>query len=414
MDTKIRDLKSRIIFNSRGEKTIEVDVIVGNVVGRSSAPAGASTGGGEAVAFPASGPEGAVQAFKQYSKKIVGFDAGDIKGLAKLLHEIDASPFFENIGGSAAFAITLASADAASKSLGIPMFKFIGGSINFAHPFPLGNVLGGGKHAGQGSTDIQEFLSLPVGSRKIFNAIYANVLVHKEVRRLIEKKDPTFTGGKGDEGAWAPHLNDLEALDVVSVAVNNISDKVGFKVKMGIDFASGSIFDPKSGTYNYERRGVRLTREEQIDFVLSVIDRFSPAYVEDPMFEDDYEGFAALTKRVKHTFIVGDDLFVTNSKRLLEGAKIGAGNGAILKVNQIGPLGEAIDFANTAKAKKYVIIASHRSGEGVDSHLAHIALGVSAEIMKSGVVGGERIAKLNELIRIDEAYGPFKMMDVNW
>jgi enolase len=414
MDTKIRDLRSRIIFNSRGDKTIEVDVVVGRVIGRSSAPAGASTGGSEAVAFPASGPEGAIQAFKQYSKKIIGFDAADIVGLSKLLHEIDTSPFFNNIGGSAAFAITLASADAASKALGLPMFKVIGGSINYAHPFPLGNVLGGGKHAGQGSPDIQEFLSLPVGAEKIFDAIYMNVLVHKEVRRLIEKADPTFAGGKGDEGAWAPHLNDLEALDVVSTAVNNISDKVGSKVKMGIDFASGSIFDPKSGVYNYSRRGVKLTREEQINFVLSVIDKFSPAYSEDPLFEDDYEGFAVLTKQVKHTFIVGDDLFVTNSKRLLEGAKIGAGNAVILKVNQIGPLGDAIDFARTAKAKKYVIAASHRSGESVDSHLAHIALGVSAEIMKSGVVGGERIAKLNELIRVDEAYGPFKMMDVNW
>lgn len=414
MEAKIRDLKARIIFNSRGEKTIEADIIVGKFVGRASAPAGASTGGGEAVAFPTSGPEGAIQAFKQYSQKIVGFNACDIKGLTKLLHKIDPSPFFNNIGGSAAFAITVAAVNAASKSLDLPMFKIINDNREFAHPFPLGNVLGGGKHAGEGSPDIQEFLSLPVGAKKIFDAIYANILVHKEVRKLIEKKDPTFAGGKGDEGAWAPHLNDLEALDVVSTAVNNVSDKVGFKVRMGIDLASGSIFDPKTGIYNYSRRGMKLTREEQINFVLSIIDKFSPTYAEDPLFEDDYEGFAILTKQVKHTFIVGDDLFVTNSKRLLEGAKISAGNGVILKVNQIGTLGDAIDFANTAKVNKYVIAASHRSGEGVDPHLAHIALGVSAEIMKSGVVGGERIAKLNELIRIDEAYGPFKMMDVNW
>jgi enolase len=414
MEAKIRDLKARIIFNNRGEKTVEVDIIVGKFIGRASAPAGASTGSGEADAFPASGPEGAIQAFKLYSKKIVGFDAYDINGLTKLLHEIDASTSFKDIGGSAVFAITVAAVDAASKSLDLPIFKLIGGNNAFAHPFPLGNVLGGGKHAGEGSPDIQEFLSLPVGAKKIFDAIYANILVHKEVRKLIEKKDPTFAGGKGDEGAWAPHLTDLEALEVVYSAVNNISDKVGFKVRMGIDFASGSIFNPKTGIYNYSRRGVKLTREEQINFILTIIDRYSPAYVEDPMFEDDYEGFAILTKQAKHTFIVGDDLFVTNSKRLLDGAKIGAGNGVILKVNQIGPLGDAIDFANTAKSNSYVVTASHRSGESVDPHLAHIALGVSAEIIKSGTVGGERIAKLNELIRVDEAYGPFKMMNVNW
>jgi enolase len=414
MEAKIRDLKARIIFNSRGEKTVEVDIIVGKFIGRASAPAGASTGSGEADAFPASGPEGAIQAFKQYSKKIVGFDAYDINGLTKLLHEIDVSTSFKDIGGSAVFAITVAAVDAASKSLDLPMFKLIGGNNTFAHPFPLGNVLGGGKHAGEGSPDIQEFLSLPVGAKKIFDAIYANILVHKEVRKLIEKKDPTFAGGKGDEGAWAPRLTDLGALEVVYSAVNNISDKVGFKVRMGIDFASGSIFNPKTGIYNYSRRGVKLTREEQINFILTIIDRYSPAYAEDPMFEDDYEGFAILTKQAKHTFIVGDDLFVTNSKRLLDGAKIGAGNGVILKVNQIGPLGDAIDFANTAKSNSYVVTASHRSGEGVDPHLAHIALGVSAEIIKSGTVGGERIAKLNELIRVDEAYGPFKMMNVNW
>jgi len=414
MEAQIKALKARVVFNSRGEKAFEVDVVVGGSVGRASAPAGASTGGGEATPFPPSGPEGAVEAFKGYSNKLIGFDALDIEGLAKLLHQIDPSPSFTNIGGAAAFAITVAALDAASKALGVPMFKLIGGSKVYAHPYPLGNVLGGGKHAGEGSPDIQEFLSIPVGSKRIYDAIYANILVHKDVRRLIEKLDATFAGGKGDEGAWAPNLNDLDALEVVSTAVNNVSDKVGFKVKMGIDFASGSLFDPKTGLYNYSRRGVKLTREEQINFVLSVIDKYSPAFVEDPLFEDDFEGFATLTKASKSTLIVGDDLFVTNSRLLLKGAEVGAGNGVILKVNQVGPLGDAVDFAKVAKANKYTIAVSHRSGESVDSHLAHIALGVSAEIMKSGVVGGERIAKLNELIRIDELYGPLKMMEVNW
>ncbi|MGQ9780881.1 MAG: phosphopyruvate hydratase [Nitrososphaeria archaeon] len=414
METEIKDLKARIVFNSRGEKAFEVDVVVGKFIGRASAPAGASTGGGEAVAFPMSGPESAIQVFKQYSRKIIGFDASDIRGLTMLLHEIDPSPTFNNIGGAAVFAISVAAVDASSKVLDIPMFKVIGGERVYAQPYPLGNVLGGGKHAGEGSPDIQEFLSLPTGARRVFDAIYANILVHKEVRRLIEGRDPTFAGGKGDEGAWAPHLTDLEALEVVDTAVKNVGDRVGFKISMGLDFASSSIFDPKTGQYSYSRRKVRLTREQQIGFVLSIIDKYSPAYVEDPMFEEDFEGYAEITKQVKHTFIVGDDLFVTNSSRLLMGAKIGAGNGVILKVNQVGPLGDAIDFANTAKSKGYVIAASHRSGESVDPHLAHIALGVSAEIMKSGAVGGERVAKLNELIRVDELYGPFKMMDVKW
>jgi enolase len=414
METEIKDLRARIVFNSRGEKAFEADVLVGRFIGRASAPAGASTGGGEAVAFPPSGPEAAIQAFRQYSRKIVGFDASDIFGLARLLREIDPSPSFSSIGGAAAFAISVAAADASSKALGLPMYKLIGGERVYAHPYPLGNVLGGGKHAGEGSPDIQEFLSLPTGAGRIYDAIYANILVHKEVKRLVEMKDPTFAGGKGDEGAWAPHLTDLEALEVVGSAVANVGDRVGFKVSMGIDFASSSIFDPETGQYNYARRKVKLTREQQINFVLSIIDKYSPAYVEDPMFEEDFEGYAEITRQVKHTLVVGDDIFVTDSRRLLKGAEFGACNGVILKVNQVGPLGDALKFADTAKAKGYAVAVSHRSGESVDPHLAHIALGVSAEIMKSGVVGGERVAKLNELIRVDELYGPFKMMAVDW
>jgi enolase len=231
---------------------------------------------------------------------------------------------------------------------------------------------------------------------------------------LIEKKDPSFSGGKGDEGAWAPNLNDLEALEIVSDAVNNVSDKLGFSVKMGIDFASSSLYNPQTNFYEYSRRGVKFSRSEQINFVLSIIDKYSPAYIEDPLFEDDFEGFSILTKESKRTYIVGDDIFVTNTSRLLEGVKVGAGNGVILKVNQVGPLGDALKFAKTAKENRYIVAVSHRSGESVDPHLAHIALGVSGEIIKSGVVGGERIAKLNELIRIDEIYGPFKMSNLGW
>ena len=414
MGTEIRNLKARIVFNSRGEKAFEADVFVGGFMGRACAPAGASTGAAEAVAFPPSGPEGALQAFKEYSRKLIGFKADDITGLAELFHQIDQTPNFSKIGGAAVFAVTVASVDAASKALGVPMFKLIGGEKEYRHPFPLGNVLGGGKHAGPGSPDIQEFLSLPVGAKRVYDAIYANILVHKEVRKLIEKKDPSFSGGKGDEGAWAPNLNDLEALEIVSDAVNNVSDKLGFSVKMGIDFASSSLYNPQTNFYEYSRRGVKFSRSEQINFVLSIIDKYSPAYIEDPLFEDDFEGFSILTKESKRTYIVGDDIFVTNTSRLLEGVKVGAGNGVILKVNQVGPLGDALKFAKTAKENRYIVAVSHRSGESVDPHLAHIALGVSGEIIKSGVVGGERIAKLNELIRIDEIYGPFKMSNLGW
>ncbi|MEM2950132.1 MAG: enolase [Nitrososphaeria archaeon] len=414
MGTEIKEARARIVFNSRGEKAFEVDVLVEGFIGRACAPAGASTGAGEAVAFPPSGPEGALQIFREYSTKLIGFKADDIIGLSKFLHEIDQTPNFSKIGGAAAFAITVASVDAAAKALGIPMFKLIGGEKKYAHPYPLGNVLGGGKHAGPGSPDIQEFLSLPVGAKRVYDAVYANILVHKEVRRLIEKRDPSFSGGKGDEGAWAPNLTDIEALETVYEAVNNVSDKVGFKVRMGIDFASSSLYNSETKCYEYTRRNKVLSREDQINFVLTIIDKYSPIYIEDPLFEDDFEGFSILTKQAKDTYIVGDDLFVTNTKRLLNGVKIGAGNGVILKVNQVGALGDAIEFANAAKANKYIVAVSHRSGESVDPHLAHIALGVSGEIIKSGVVGGERIAKLNELIRIDELYGPFNMMKLVW
>ena len=269
-------------------------------------------------------------------------------------------------------------------------------------PLPLGNVLGGGMHAGNGSTDIQEFLSYPLGADSIHSGIQANLLVHKEIKKIIDKKDSKFSGGKGDEGAWAPQLSNTEALEVAQEAINTISDSVGFEIRLGLDVASSSLWIPDKELYVYSRENKSRNTEEQISYVLELIEKYNLIYVEDPLHEEAFSDFTELSSKNDNCLIVGDDLFVTNTSILQKGIDQNAGNAVILKVNQAGALGDAMEFANSCNQNNYAIIASHRSGDTVDPHLAHIAIGSGSVMMKSGVVGGERISKLNELLRIEE------------
>ncbi len=399
----IKNIIARVCYDSRGSQTIEAEVQVDGYVGRAAAPAGASTGKHEAVGLVDGDARKTCKVLETYKKKLIGADASDAYELSKSLHKIDGTENFSRIGGSAVYAISIAAAEAAAKKRNIPLYALLANGKNIALPYPLGNVFGGGKHAGEGSPDIQEFLACPKGAKNIADALMANVEVHREIRRMIEKRDPKFSGGKGDEGAWAYTVNNSQALEMTYEAISKVSDKLGFEVRLGLDVASSSMWDPKHKIYNYSRAGKKLTPEQQLEYVLTLIDKYDLICIEDPVHEEAFEEFSRITSEAKGCIVAGDDLFVTNTNRLRKGAKLGAGNGVILKVNQVGTLGDALEFAKAARQNKYVVITSHRSGDSPDHHLAHIAIGTHSLMMKSGVVGGERVAKLNELIRINDS-----------
>ena len=218
----------------------------------------------------------------------------------------------------------------------------------------------------------------------------------------MEEKIPTFTGGRGDEGAWAPPIKNEDALEFVVKVAEEISSETGIKVGVGLDVAASSLWNPKLNRYEYVNEGKHKDKGEQLEYILGLIEKFKHVYVEDPFHEDDFEGFAELTKKVKNCLICGDDLFVTNKNKLNLGAKLKAANALIIKPNQVGTVYDAYETVITAKSLNYIPVLSHRSGETTDVHLAHLAVAFGCPIIKTGVLGGERTSKLNELIRIEE------------
>ena len=406
MSAIIEDITARKVYNSRGSATIEVDVATINGFGSASAPSGASTGKAEAVPFPEGGVEEAIRKVEELiAPEIIGLYADEQEEIDTLLHELDETKDFRNIGGNTAYAVSMAVADAAADSYDLPLFQYLGGSLASDLPYPLGNVVGGGKHAFGKATDIQEFLVLPVGAPSFSAAVGANVAIHRRLKTLLRDVDPAFTGGKGDEGAWAPNVSNVEALEAVSAACKDVSEEVGFDCRPGLDVAASSLWDNEERRYVYTRDGVHRDGGEQVEYVLDLIEKYRLVYVEDPVHEDDFQGFKELTSKSRGCLICGDDLFVTNVKRLEKGIELGAGNSIIIKMNQVGTLTDTWAATRLAKENGYVPVVSHRSGETAASHIAHLAVAFGAPIIKTGVVGGERIAKLNELIRIEEILG---------
>ncbi|RLF16637.1 MAG: phosphopyruvate hydratase [Thermoprotei archaeon] len=399
----IEAARARKVFDSRGSPTIEIEIETATGVGRCSAPAGASRGVHEAVAFPSGGVDEAIKLFEEeVAPKLVGLDAADQKSIDETLKEIDGTPNFSRIGGSTAIASSIAAAKAAASSLGLPLYRWIGGAMANSLPIPLGNVLGGGKHAAAKALDIQEILVFPLNARSVKEAIAINAEIHRRLPKRIAEVDDTFAGGKTDEGAWVARLNAVQALKIVREVCDEVGDEYGCKVGLGIDMAASSLWAPSKNLYVYAGEGVERTPEEHLDFVLGLIEDYNLLYVEDPLHEEDFEGFAELTRKVKNCLICGDDLFTTNPSRLRRGVEMSAARAIIIKPNQIGTLSASYETASLARSSGMVIVVSHRSGETEDEALAHIAVGFSAHLIKTGVVGGERIAKLNELIRIEE------------
>ncbi len=411
--TVIEDIRARRVFDSRGSEAIEVEVFTVSGYGRATAPMGASRGRGEVVPYPPGGVQEAIKAVERLvAPELVGLDASDQRLVDKVLEEVDGTPDFSRIGGNTAYAVSMAVAAAAASSLGISLFKHLGGSLACELPYPLGNVIGGGKHVRGRGPDIQEMLVLPAGAADVIEALQANFLVHRRAGELLLKADPGFTGGRGDEGAWAPALKTEEALEVLAEACEQVSGELGFEVKPGLDVAASTLWREEEDAYIYEREGVKRDRGEQIEFILGLIECFGLVYVEDPLTEDDFEGFAELTRKAKRMgcLICGDDLFVTNEERITRGAGVGAATAVIIKPNQVGTITGAAEAIRAARAGGMVPVASHRSGESTDPHLAHLAVGLGCPIIKTGVLGGERVAKLNELIRIAEELGEVARM----
>jgi enolase len=400
---KITSIKGRIIHNSRGTKTIEVDVISDNQhLGRASAPSGASVGKYEAVSFPENGPEGSLRILNENSKKFIEFEPSDLKSIDETLKSIDKTSNYSNIGGGLAYAITIASMESASKAVGKQLFELISEQNEYKFPIPIGNILGGGAHAGPGTPDIQEILICATGAKTIRDAIETNFKVHKELRNVIEKADPSFTNGRGDEGGWAPKCDNEKALELCAKACENLGYTLGKEVSLGVDFASSTQWNEEKHLYEYERAGFENTPEKQIEFAAAIIEKYKLIYAEDAVHEEAFDDMSELVSKCPQTMITGDDLTVTNKDILEKAIEKKSCNAAILKVNQAGSLYDALEFSKTAKNNDIKLITSHRSGESIDSQISHIGIGTNSKMLKVGVVGGERVAKLNELIRLSE------------
>ena len=400
---EITSLTGRILYNSRGTKTIEIDVITDNkFLGRVCAPSGASVGKYEAVSFPDGKPEQSLAIINENNKKFIGCDASDLKLIHDTIKSIDTSENYSEIGGACAFAITIAAAESTAKALDIPLYKMINKNDELKFPFPIGNILGGGAHAGPGTPDIQEILVASIGAKTVREAIDMNLQVHKELRKLIQKEDPYFTNGRGDEGGWAPKFDNEKALEISTKAIENLGFTLGKEIALGVDFASSTQWNEDKGKYIYDRAGFENDPGEQIEFAAKIIEKYKLIYAEDAVHEEAFDDMAVLTKKFPDRMITGDDLTVTNTKILNKAIEHGACNAAILKVNQAGSLFDALEFAKMANENNIKLITSHRSGESTDSQISHIGVGTKSKLLKVGIVGGERVAKLNELIRLSE------------
>ena len=397
--TLITDVRLRRVLDSRGNATVEADVLTeSGGFGRGKAPSGASTGEYEAIELPAQ--EAIANAREEALPRLIGeVHAGNQRDVDAALHAADGTDDFSGIGANSAVAISMAAAKAGADVLGAPLFQHLGGTFRGnEYPTPLGNIIGGGEHAAD-ATNIQEFLAAPVGAPSVEEAVFANAAVHQEVHDILADRD--LPAGKGDEGAWAPSVSDDEAFEIMDEAVETVADDFGFAIAFGLDVAGAELYDDEEDGYVYDD-GVKST-EEQIDYIAGKVDEYDLVYVEDPLDENDYEAFADLTERVgDQTLVCGDDLFVTNVERLQSGISVGAGNSILIKPNQIGTLTDAVDAIELATENGYESVVSHRSGETEDTTIAHLAVATGAPFIKTGTVGGERTAKLNELIRIED------------
>ena len=394
----IKDINLRKIIDSRGNPTVEADIVTNEGFGRAAAPAGASTGTFEAQAWPKNNVElGISNAKENVIPSLIGIASNDQETFDETIKDKDGTKNLQNVGGNIAVALSLACAKAAADSKNIPLFEHVSKTKSYSIPAPMSNVLGGGAHA-IGGTDIQEYLVTSFDN-DVNTAIETNAAVHKEVAKILKEKFPNIALGKGDEGAWVAPLENVEALELVTKAVDNVQKETGVEVRTGLDVAASEFY--KNGNYVYKEQ--TLTPEEQVDFMLGLIEEYDLHSVEDPLDQNDFESWASLTDQTD-SLIIGDDLYVTNSERLKEGIEKKSTNSILIKPNQIGTLTDTIKAVEMAKGAEMATVISHRSGETTDSSIAHLGVAFESHAIKTGIMGGERIAKLNELVRISEKF----------
>ncbi|MCZ7392794.1 MAG: phosphopyruvate hydratase [Candidatus Methanoperedens sp.] len=404
----IENIHAREILDSRGNPTVEVDVFTEIGFGRASVPSGASTGTNEALElrdkdkrYHGKGVKIAVNNVNTEIKKaLLGMDARNQRDIDRLMLELDGTQNKSRLGANAILGVSLSVAHAAADSLGLSLYRYLGGTNTFTLPCPTMNVINGGKHAGN-ELAIQEFMIQPVGAKTYSDALRMGVETYHMLGTVLSKKYGTSAVNVGYEGGYAPPLkNTKDALDSLIYAIEETGyDK---KITIGLDAAASEFF--KKDKYSID--GKTLSNDELADYYADLVKTYPILSIEDPFHEEAFDDFAALTKKLKDRIIVGDDLFVTNVKRLEKGIKINAANALLLKVNQIGTLSEAFDAARLAQKNRFKVVVSHRSAETEDTSIADISVALGAEMIKTGAPArSERNAKYNQLLRIEEELG---------
>ena len=407
---EITDVFAREVIDSRGNPTVEAEVCTELGSGRAIVPSGASTGVFEAVElrdgdkdrYMGKGVKNAVENVNtKIADCIIGMNVLDQRAIDEKMCKLDSTPNKENLGANAILAVSLAAARAAADSLGIPLYRYIGGANAHILPMPMMNILNGGAHA-DNNVDIQEFMIMPVGAKSFKEALRKCCEVFHTLKATLSQMGNTTA--VGDEGGFAPNLSaDEKALDVILTAVEKAGYRPGLDFKIAIDAAS-SEWVQKDGSYKLPKAGVTKTREELINYWADLVERYPIISIEDALGEDDWEGWQMLTKRLGDKIqLVGDDLFVTNTQRLKKGISLSVANSILVKVNQIGTLTETLEAVELAHKAGYTAVISHRSGETEDTTIADLAVAVNAGQIKTGAPSRtDRVAKYNQLLRIEQ------------
>jgi enolase 1/2/3 len=411
--SSIVDIVAREILDSRGNPTVEADVLLeSGVSGRAAVPSGASTGTREAIELRDGdkgryGGKGVLKAVENVNTEIceaiVGLDAVEQSFIDQTLIDLDGSENKSRLGANALLAVSLAVAKAAGEESGLPLYRYLGGAGRMQLPVPMMNVINGGSHANN-SLDLQEFMIIPVGAESFREAIRCGAEIFQALKKLLDKKGMPTT--VGDEGGFAPNLpNNEAALKLIIEAIEAAGYTPGSQVAIGLDCASSEFF--KDGKYELASEKLKLNAKEFTDYLAAWVDKYPIVSIEDGMAEGDWEGWKVLTNKLgKKVQIVGDDLFVTNTKILSEGIRQGVANSILIKINQIGTLTETLAAIEMAKRAGYTAVVSHRSGETEDTFIADLAVGANALQIKTGSLSrSDRLAKYNQLLRIEEDLG---------
>lgn len=414
---------AREILDSRGNPTVEVEIVLEDgTVGRAAVPSGASTGAHEAVELRDGDVrrykgKGVIQAVENVNDAIadalIGLDATRQIEIDELLMRLDGTPNKGKLGANAILGVSMAVAKAAANYVGLPLYQYLGGTNAHELPVPMMNILNGGQHA-DNNVDIQEFMIMPVGAANFSEALRMAVEIYHTLKAILKEKG--LGTGLGDEGGFAPNLkSNAEALDVIVEAIEKAGFKPGEEVQLAMDVAASEFY--KGGKYHMLAEGAPKTSTQMINYLAELVEKYPIVSIEDGLAEDDWKGWAALTKKLGDKVqLVGDDLFVTNVERLATGIEKGVANAILIKANQIGTLTETFRAVEMAKRAGYTAVVSHRSGETEDTTMADIAVALNAGQIKSGAPARtDRVAKYNQLLRIEEDLGPaasYKGMEV--